>query len=219
MTKAPGTSDRAERTHAALVDAAIALFGRRGYDAVTTREIALAANANVSSIKYHFGGKEELYRAALGSVLAEIQAIVDPVLTQLTQRIRLVGHDGAALRALAEEFAQQWCRAVLGDRRLQRRIPCIVRELISPTASFEVIYEGFFRRLYDALAELIAGVHDVSPLAAETRVRTHALVNLLLGFVQAESIFWRQMNWKRYTPERIELFVPTVARTFVAALG
>jgi AcrR family transcriptional regulator len=219
MANVDGSGDRATRTRAALIDAAIAQFGRRGFDAVTTREIAAAAETNVSSIKYHFGGKEELYRAALENVVAEIQALIDPVLATLAQKASRAGSDKAALRALARDFATNWCRAVLGDRKLQRRIPCIVRELIAPTASFEVIYDGFFRRLYDALAGLIAGVHGVSAAAPETRVRTHALVNLILGFVEGESIFWRQMGWKRYTPERIEIILPTVADAFVAALG
>jgi AcrR family transcriptional regulator len=219
MTKADGSGDRTVRTRAALIDAAIEHFGKRGYDAVTTREIAATAETNVSSIKYHFGGKEELYRAALENVVAEIQALIVPVLATLAQRIARAAGDRAKLRALAREFATNWCRAVLGDRRLQRRIPLIVRELIGPTASFDVLYDGFFRRLYDALAALIAGVHGASATAPETRVRTHALVNLLLGFIEGESIFWRQMGWKRYTPDRIEVILPTVADTFVAALG
>lgn len=219
MIKGEGTGHRAVRTRAALIDAAIALFGRHGFDAVTTREIAAAAETNVSSIKYHFGGKEELYRAALESVVAEIQALIDPVLAALSAKVARAGSDRAVLRTLARDFATNWCRAVLGDRKLQRRIPLIVRELIAPTASFDAIYEGFFRRLYDALASLIAGVHGASPDAPETRVRTHALVNLILGFVEGESIFWRQMGWKRYTPERIEIILPTVADAFVAALG
>ena len=207
------------RTNAALIDAAIAHFGKRGFDAVTTREIAAAAETNVSSIKYHFGGKEELYRAAIEQVVAEIQALIDPVLAALTQKIVKAGTDRAKLRALAREFATNWCRAVLGDRRLQRRIPLIVRELIAPSASFDLLYDGFFRHLYDAFAALIAGVHASSASDPETRIRAHALVNVLLGFVEGESIFWRQMGWKRYTPERIEVILPTVADTFVAALG
>ncbi len=219
MPKADATVDRATRTRAALIDAAIAHFGKRGYDAVTTREIAAEAATNVSSIKYHFGGKDELYRAALESVVGEIQALIDPRLARLTDLIVDAGGDKSALQTLAREFATNWCRAVLGDRKLQRRIPCIVRELIAPSAHFDIIYDGFFRRLYDALSLLIAGTHGAPATAPETRVRTHALVNLLLGFVEGESIFWRQMGWKRYTPERIEVILPTVAETFVSALG
>jgi AcrR family transcriptional regulator len=206
-------------TRAALIDAAITHFGQRGYDAVTTREIAAAAATNVSSIKYHFGGKEELYRAALESVVAEIQALIDPALGALTRAVADAGRDQSALRALAHDFAANWCRAVLGDRRLQRRIPCIMRELIAPSASFEVIYAGFFRRLYDAFSTLIAALTGSRADATETRVRAHAVVNLLLGFIEGESIFWRRMGWKRYTPARIEQILPTVAHAFVAALG
>ena len=52
-------------TSALLVESGIVLFGARGYDGVTTRELAHGARTNISSIKYHFGGKEELYRAVL----------------------------------------------------------------------------------------------------------------------------------------------------------
>jgi AcrR family transcriptional regulator len=50
-------------TSALLIESGIVLFGARGYDGVTTRELAHGAHTNISSIKYHFGGKEELYRA------------------------------------------------------------------------------------------------------------------------------------------------------------
>lgn len=47
-----------------LIKIAIEKFGKRGFDAVGTREIAAAADTPMSSITYHFGGKEGLYNAA-----------------------------------------------------------------------------------------------------------------------------------------------------------
>ncbi|MWV28627.1 CerR family C-terminal domain-containing protein [Aurantiacibacter rhizosphaerae] len=47
-----------------LIHAAIERFGKRGFDAVGTREIAAAVDTPMSSITYHFGGKEGLYHAA-----------------------------------------------------------------------------------------------------------------------------------------------------------
>ena len=46
----------------ALLSAAITLFARSGYHAVSLREIAKAANANVGSLTYHFGSKAGLLR-------------------------------------------------------------------------------------------------------------------------------------------------------------
>lgn len=47
-----------------LILAAIERFGKRGFDGVGTREIAAAVGTPMSSITYHFGGKEGLYLAA-----------------------------------------------------------------------------------------------------------------------------------------------------------
>lgn len=46
----------------ALLEAAATLFSRNGYSAVSMREIAKAANANVGSLTYHFGSKANLLR-------------------------------------------------------------------------------------------------------------------------------------------------------------
>ncbi|TIX80566.1 MAG: TetR family transcriptional regulator, partial [Mesorhizobium sp.] len=54
----------ADMTRAALVRAALKLFGRQGFDGTSTREIAAEAKANIGSIAYHFGGKEGLRAAA-----------------------------------------------------------------------------------------------------------------------------------------------------------
>lgn len=46
----------------ALLGSAIKLFSSKGYDAVSLREIAKAAHANVGSLSYHFGSKSALLR-------------------------------------------------------------------------------------------------------------------------------------------------------------
>lgn len=46
----------------ALLEAAALLFSRGGYSAVSLREIAKAAGANVGSLTYHFGSKAQLLR-------------------------------------------------------------------------------------------------------------------------------------------------------------
>jgi AcrR family transcriptional regulator len=46
----------------ALLTAAIGLFSSNGYNAVSLRQIAKAADANVGSLTYHFGSKAALLR-------------------------------------------------------------------------------------------------------------------------------------------------------------
>jgi AcrR family transcriptional regulator len=49
----------------ALIEGALLCLQKQGYAAVRTRDIAAAANANLASIGYHFGSKEELLGQAL----------------------------------------------------------------------------------------------------------------------------------------------------------
>lgn len=53
------------KTKDEIVKAALYLFSRHGYKAVSVRMICDMSKANVSAISYHFGGKEELFRHCL----------------------------------------------------------------------------------------------------------------------------------------------------------
>ena len=59
-----------------LINVAIEKFGKRGFDAVGTREIATAVDTPMSSITYHFGGKEGLYHAAAEHIFEYLQTHV-----------------------------------------------------------------------------------------------------------------------------------------------
>jgi AcrR family transcriptional regulator len=49
----------------ALIEGALRCLQQQGYAAVRTRDITTAANANLASIGYHFGSKDELLGQAL----------------------------------------------------------------------------------------------------------------------------------------------------------
>lgn len=48
-----------------ILNAAIELFSKRGFEGVSIREIADHAEVHFASIRYHFGGKEDLYKACI----------------------------------------------------------------------------------------------------------------------------------------------------------
>lgn len=58
-------------TRARLLDAAGEVFSRQGFAAATVREICGLARANVSAVKYHFGGKRQLYEALIRHAFEE----------------------------------------------------------------------------------------------------------------------------------------------------
>jgi AcrR family transcriptional regulator len=93
-----GVIERRERerleTRTKIMDAARDLFAREGYEAVSMRRIAEAIEYSATAIYVHFKDKQDLLleicRAdfgAFGHMLAELQAVADPV-----ERIRRMGH-------------------------------------------------------------------------------------------------------------------------------
>lgn len=56
-----------------ILKAAASLFAKLGLDKCSTREIAKEADANISLISYHFGGKEGLYKEVMRSYALEIK--------------------------------------------------------------------------------------------------------------------------------------------------
>lgn len=78
MTKADGRAQRSVSTRAALVGAARVLFVARGYAAVSTADIARAAQVTRNALYYHFPNKEAVFRAVYEDVERELADRVIP---------------------------------------------------------------------------------------------------------------------------------------------
>jgi AcrR family transcriptional regulator len=63
-------------TKARILAAAEAVFSARGFDGASTREIAAAAEVNISSLHYHWESKERLYFAVFEHVYDRILELV-----------------------------------------------------------------------------------------------------------------------------------------------
>ena len=86
----PLPSQRKQRSDGAeareqLLHCALRLFADKGFAKTSTREIALAAGANLAAISYYFGDKAGLYRAVftepMGSASDDIPLYNDPLMT------------------------------------------------------------------------------------------------------------------------------------------
>jgi len=72
---AAGTARHSEiDTKTRLLDAAERLFSDRGFGAVSHRDVALAAGANLAAVNYHYGSKDQLIRAVIKRRMDSINA-------------------------------------------------------------------------------------------------------------------------------------------------
>ncbi|WP_420000072.1 TetR/AcrR family transcriptional regulator [Streptomyces boninensis] len=87
-----------------ILDAAIRLFGERGYAATSLRAVTEAAQANIAAVNYHFGSKDGLLRAVVGRTMAPVNAERERLLDQLTAKGAKPGVD-ELVRAFVETGA------------------------------------------------------------------------------------------------------------------
>ena len=97
------TKEDAAKTRQSLVDAALKLFGQRGYSGTTLRLIAEEAGCSRGPIYWHFASKEELFE----EILAYSQLPLE--------RLVALHHEASDPLAAAADFSRQWLRMLLDD--------------------------------------------------------------------------------------------------------
>jgi TetR/AcrR family acrAB operon transcriptional repressor len=70
------TKEEAAATREAVLDAALAVFGRQGYAATTLSDIGRAANVSRGAVYWHFGGKAMLYAALVAERFGQATAAI-----------------------------------------------------------------------------------------------------------------------------------------------
>ena len=73
LTEKKKDSQKSVKTKQKLLDAAIREFSERGYDGVTLRDIETAANVQRSLVKYHYGGKDEIFKAVVDEIFTALE--------------------------------------------------------------------------------------------------------------------------------------------------
>ncbi|MES1996380.1 MAG: CerR family C-terminal domain-containing protein [Pseudomonadota bacterium] len=203
-------------TNSRLLDVAVDHFGRLGLEGASTRAIARDADTLMSSITYHFGGKEGLYLAAADHIASHMHAKVAPTLERAAA---LCGDDGdiAAARAAIHAMAGGMTMVMLHDETaaISR---FIVREQADPTEAFTRIYSGVMGQMLDRLTSLVNRVAGNRLTDAEARVRAMTIVGQVLVFRVARATVMTAMGWARIGPYEAAIILKSIAANLDAIL-
>lgn len=161
-----------------IITAAIGLFGRHGRNAVSTRQIGACADTQISTIAYHFGTKEGLYRACAERVaeLTRRQTEATIEMVRLACPPDTFASEGpAALRALLLGILHI---VVQDDTEDHARF--ILREQIEPTEVAGLIFDQVVGPVIDEVARLIGITSANEMTTQEERVRAFSLIGQIL---------------------------------------
>lgn len=188
-----------EQTRSALIGAALRLFGTRGFDGTSTRDIAAAANANIGSIAYHFGGKEGL-RAACAAF------IVDTMRAVAAQALAAEGAaEGATPPAERLETAiRRMVGFVIARPEAGAIVQFVLRELAHPTPALDTIYEGVFEPTHRRLCDLWAEATGEDAESESTKITVFTMIGQVLYFRIGREAVMRRMGWSEIGPKEAD---------------
>jgi len=125
---------RAEETRAALLQTATRAFSIGGFDSVSVRQLEEAAGVKRGLVGYHFGDKEQLWRAVVQQLFA---ALTD----EFVSRMELLGDVAPveAARAMVKAFVRYSAAHPELNRLMMQecagdswRVTCIVEDYVGP---------------------------------------------------------------------------------------
>lgn len=194
-----------QMTRAALIEAALRLFGDKGFAATSTRDIAAAAQANIASIAYHFGGKEGLRLACAQAIVTKFQDIVGTALA-----VGDPGEDAERALLIFETVLVAMVRFLTQQPQARDIAAFIVREMTHPSAAVELIYAQMvlpFHRRLCRLWSIATGAEAESPA---TRLAVFAILGQVIYFRLGQPLILKRMDWKKVGATEADQIIATI---------
>ncbi|MGH6896930.1 MAG: CerR family C-terminal domain-containing protein [Geminicoccaceae bacterium] len=219
----PARAERGEETRQRLLQAAIDVFGRQGFEA-GTRALTKRAGVNLAAIPYHFGSKQGLYLAAAEHIALQIRSRIGPTLERARIELAAESRDGgarpvdaAAARRLLLDILEAFARMLVQEESASWA-RFIMREQMEPSAAFERLYNGFIHPTFGTIAALIARITGQGPDDEAVRLQVPQLIGQVLIFRAARATVLRELGWSRIG-EREFAAIRSLIQASVDALG
>jgi len=173
------TAYNTDRQHprSRLVLAALRLFAEKGFEGATTRDICEAAGANISAIRYYFGDKAGLYRAAFCEPLGEplCHANREAYLSlPLTEAITLFFCDFLAPLKMGEEVS------------LVMKLH--FREMIEPTGAWQQEIDAEIKPQHEALVLMLTQYLSLKQIDTDIHRLAFAIIGMAVHFYVGQEV-------------------------------
>jgi AcrR family transcriptional regulator len=153
-----------------ILDAAEKLFGEKGFEATSLRDITAAAQVNLAAVNYHFQSKDSLIDAV---ILRRIQPV---------NRRRIEMLDAAGRDPTVEQIIEAFLAPIV-ERPMPALVPLMGRILSTPDLFVERVFKKHLKAISQRFSEAFARALPDLPLE-ERMWRMHfmggAMTHILL---------------------------------------
>jgi len=212
----PGKTRRpsSELTRTALIEAGLNLFGKHGFDATSTRDLAAAANTNIASIAYHFGGKEGLLQACAQAVVDRIKDVAGRTLLASPP-----AKDADEAAAMLETVFSTVIRFIVSNPDAQNIANFILREITDSKEIVEHVYAELFGPLHIKLCQLWGTATGSDPESPRTRLAVFSAIGQMIYFRVGRPMVLKRMDWSDIGAEEADQIIATILANLRAMIA
>jgi len=212
-----GGYTRGEETRARIITAALRLFGDRGFDGVSTREIAEEAGVNPPALQYYFDSKEGLYCACAEHVADRVLAATEAMLARAERLLA----EGAPATALVEAYcavSESIVELMFGrEGAVWSAFLGAEQAGFGPGKAYPIFRERFLERADHALSSIVSRLSGGDTPSTEARLRVAAINGQYMVFLNKRPFALAMMETDGLTPEHARL-VKTIVIDHTRAL-
>ena len=203
------------KTEERLIVAAVKVFSQYPVELASTRMIAKEAGVSLSAIPYYFKTKENLYQAAIERMVDFVEeganrefAALPPIDTLSVEEAQ------AVLQGLIELMIEGLCTAPHAVMFAK----ILMREHLSPSPVYDVIYQRFVKRLFNNAIRLI---QRIAPQTSdhEALMKIIWTFGQIVGFrVGREMLKRHDKDFVGFSPEEISEIKALILRSIFREL-
>lgn len=194
-----------DKTRDLIIEEARKHFCEKGFEGASVREICCGASVNVSAIKYHFGGKEGLYRECF-KVYGE---------SRLSSALKILTKANSAeeiklrLKLFCEDFIKEGL-----DNMYTTKMVC--REIETENPLIVDIFQDTFLKVYSTLVEMLEDAKDKNLIRKDLDVLIGAslFIHALTTSLRVDHVGEKYFHKTLRDPVYAELFINNMISIF-----
>jgi Transcriptional regulator len=200
MAKPVHSEADTNNTRSRLVLTALRLFAEKGYEAASTREICEAAGANISAIRYYFGDKAGLYRAAFTEPMGDLPCGAD-----------LSAYADLPLSQALGRFFSEFLEPLKRDEEVGLVMKLHFREMIEPTGAWQREIDAEIKPQHTALMSLLKTHLGLQRSDADIQRLSFAIIGMAVYFYVGQDVVTAIAPQLLSTPKNIDTLAERLA--------
>ena len=194
-------------TRTRLIEAALEIFGERGYHNATIQQIVRQADTNVAAINYHFGDKAQFYGEVVSHALN---------LDRDAERIDL--GDEPPEEQL-RTFVFWFLHHVVGMHKPSSSLGKIhIQEMVNPSPILDTLVETFIRPNHMKLRAIVAGLLPDDATEQEIRHHCFSVIGQCLHYKFVRPVMDRLYADIEFTEDYVNTLAEHIANVSLAGM-